>query len=213
MRVDPILLDFPDEFESARLTIRSPRPGDGPALRDALADSLEELRIWLPWADGPLPTEEECEKSVREAHVQFLSRQDLRLHLYLRGTNIQVGGSGLHRIDWNVPKFEIGYWLRTPHVGRGLMTEAVAAITQFAFNELGRGGLRSNVIPEMFAVLRYRLALVIRLKARSEMRFSIPLQESCVTRRYSRELIKIWSDFSLFLGVLRGRRYNSLRLI
>ena len=134
---DPILLDFPDSFETERLLIRSPRPGDGGSLRDALADSLPELQQWLPWANAPLASLEECEANCRRAYYQFKAREDLRLHLYLKGTNVQIGGSGLHRIDWTVPRFEIGYWLRTPYVGQGYMTEAVAGITEFAFATLG----------------------------------------------------------------------------
>jgi RimJ/RimL family protein N-acetyltransferase len=40
------------------------------------------------------------------------------------------------RLDWKVPKFEIGYWLRTPYCGKGLMTEAVNAVTAFAMQTL-----------------------------------------------------------------------------
>jgi RimJ/RimL family protein N-acetyltransferase len=47
-----------------------------------------------------------------------------------------VGGSGLHRIDWTVPKFEIGYWVRTSLQGQGYITEAVNGITDFAFTVL-----------------------------------------------------------------------------
>ena len=134
---DPLLLEFPDEFTTERLLIRSPRPGDGPALRAALADSLPELQEWLPWSEGPLPSVEASEIECRRAHARFVAREDLRLHLYLKGTNIQVGSSGLVRMDWSVPRFEIGYWLRTTYVGQGLMTEAVAGITDYAFRELG----------------------------------------------------------------------------
>ena len=134
--VDPIMLSFPDEFETKRLTIRSPRPGDGASLRAALAGSLEQLKKWLPWADAPLQAVEQYEEQCRHAYLKFLAREDLRLHLYLKGTDIQVGGSGLHRMNWKIPKFEIGYWLSTPYVGQGLMTEAVDGITKFAFEEL-----------------------------------------------------------------------------
>jgi RimJ/RimL family protein N-acetyltransferase len=48
-----------------------------------------------------------------------------------------VGGSGLHRIDWSVPRFEIGYWVRTPFAGQGYISEAVRGITTFAFDTLG----------------------------------------------------------------------------
>lgn len=56
--------------------------------------------------------------------------------LYLKDGNTYVGGSGLHSIDWTVPKFEIGYWCRKQFQGRGFMTEAVLAITQFAIGTL-----------------------------------------------------------------------------
>ena len=48
-----------------------------------------------------------------------------------------VGSSGLQGIDWEVPKFEIGYWCRTSFTGRGYITEAVRGITAFAFEALG----------------------------------------------------------------------------
>ena len=59
------------------------------------------------------------------------------LLLFLKGTGTLVGSSGLHRIDWEVPKFEIGYWCRTGFTGRGYVTEAVRGISAFAFDVLG----------------------------------------------------------------------------
>ena len=59
------------------------------------------------------------------------------LLLLLKGTLTLVGSSGLHRIDWGVPKFEIGYWCRTRFAGQGYVTEAVQGITAFAFEALG----------------------------------------------------------------------------
>ena len=59
------------------------------------------------------------------------------MHLWLKGTETLVGSSGLHRIDWAVPKFEIGYWCRTGMTGRGYVTEAVRGIAAFAFDVLG----------------------------------------------------------------------------
>jgi RimJ/RimL family protein N-acetyltransferase len=43
----------------------------------------------------------------------------------------------LQGIDWEVPKFEIGYWCRTRFTGHGYTTEAVRGITAFAFEALG----------------------------------------------------------------------------
>ena len=132
----PILRDFPARIETERLTIRAPQAGDGAENCAAILESLEELRPWMPWACEPLSPESQ-EAVMRRAHADFMSRTDLMLLLFVKGTNTMVGASGLHRIDWRVPKFEIGYWLRTKCTGKGYMTEAVAAIDAFAFATLG----------------------------------------------------------------------------
>lgn len=59
------------------------------------------------------------------------------MHLYLKETGTLVGSSGLHRIDWGVPMFEIGYWCRTGFSGQGYTTESVRGIAAFAFDTLG----------------------------------------------------------------------------
>lgn len=79
---------------------------------------------------------DDSEVSARRTRVRFLERSELRMHLFLRGTGTFVGSSGLHRIDWSVPKFEIGYWCRTPLAGQGYATEAVRGIANFAFDAL-----------------------------------------------------------------------------
>lgn len=133
--IEPILLDFPENIESERLLIRAPLWGDGAAVNEAIVESLEELRPWMPWAQKA-PTLEDSELSVRRARLQFLERKDLRLHLVHKVTGQLIGSSGLHRIDWETRKFEIGYWVRTTCEKQGYVTEAVHAITSFAIQEL-----------------------------------------------------------------------------
>ena len=132
----PILRDFPGAFETGRLLIRFPMPGDGPELHAAVRESMDELLPWMPWPKEH-GTVEDSEASARLARVRFLERTELRMHLYLKGTETLVGSSGLHRIDWEVPKFEIGYWCRTRFSRQGYTTEAVRGIAAFAFEALG----------------------------------------------------------------------------
>lgn len=133
---DPILRDFPYSFETERLLIRGPLPGDGKGVRTAVLESQAELKQWLPWA-VTIPNEEEYEANIRRGYHRFLAREDLWLMIILKDTGTIIGGSGLHRINWDVPKFEIGYWLSTSYSGQGYMTEAVETITNFAFEVLG----------------------------------------------------------------------------
>lgn len=132
----PILRDLPESFETDRLILRAPAPGDGAELCAAVSESLAELRPWLPWAKEP-PTAEGYEEFAREGRARFLMREELRFQLYLRSeTSTLVGSSGLHRMDWEAGRFEIGYWIRTRFAGQGYMTEAVRGLAWFAFREL-----------------------------------------------------------------------------
>lgn len=80
---------------------------------------------------------EQSEQLVRERHAAFLARTDLPMHIFLSDRRTYVGGTGLHRMDWSVPRFEIGYWIRSSFEGRGYVSEAVRALTRFALRSLG----------------------------------------------------------------------------
>ena len=154
--MNALLLDLPELFETERLTIRAPRPGDGAEMNAAIRETFDDLKMWLPWAQQ-IPTLEESEAFVRGAHCKFLAREDLTLFLFLKDSDTLVGSSGLHRISWDIPKFLIGYWCRKHFQGQGYITESTAAITTFAFETLGAKrveitcdskNIRSRRIPE-----------------------------------------------------------------
>lgn len=153
----PVMHDVPSEFTSERLLIRSPRPGDGAPVRAAVLESLAELRPWMAWAQE-IDEVEDFEARAREAQAKFLAREDLMLYLFDRTDGTFVGGSGLHRMDWNIPSFSIGYWVRTSLVGRGYVTEAVRAIEAVAF-DLGakRVSIEMDVRNERSAAVPRRL--------------------------------------------------------
>ena len=136
--MNPLDLQFSDQFESQRLLIRRPRPGDGRAVYEAVCETLTELRAWpasLPWAMFE-PSVEASENYCRQGHEAFAARRDLPLLLFLKGTDVLVGASGLHRMDWLERRFEVGYWCRRSMQGQGYITEAVQAIAAFAENTL-----------------------------------------------------------------------------
>jgi RimJ/RimL family protein N-acetyltransferase len=155
-KLKPSLLEFPEEFTTDRLLIRKPLPGDGKAVYGAIQASLNELKPWMPWAHSN-QSEQDVEANIVDSIAKFITREDLRLHILDKVTGEFIGSSGLHRIDWAVPKFEIGYWIDTRHSGKGYITEAAEAITRFAFTELhakrveircDSTNTRSRAIPE-----------------------------------------------------------------
>lgn len=74
---DPILLEIPEGFESERLRIRAPQWGDEAAVNEAIKESMEQLRLWMPWAQN-MPTIEESTSEIRCARLKFLERKDPR---------------------------------------------------------------------------------------------------------------------------------------
>jgi RimJ/RimL family protein N-acetyltransferase len=136
---DAILRDVPEIIRTERLVIRPPRPGDGEAVFEAVRESIAELRRFpasMPWALAE-PTVAESEKFCRQAHADFVARKDLAMIAFLRDSDTIVASSGLHGVDWSVPKFEVGYWGRTSFRGNGYVTEAARAIVEMAFDRLG----------------------------------------------------------------------------
>jgi RimJ/RimL family protein N-acetyltransferase len=130
-----VLLDMPDAIETERLILRSPMAGDGPAMNEAILDTWDSLHRWMPWA-RERPTVEETETIARQLHASFITRADLPMVMFLHDRKTVVGSTGLHRMDWSVPRFEIGYWIRRTHEAQGYVSEAVHALARFAFRML-----------------------------------------------------------------------------
>ena len=136
---DPLLIDVPERLDTARFIVRSPRRGDGPKLNEGVCASIEDLKPWMPWAQTA-PSQDDSEIVARRAQARFLLREDLTMFIFERtpdgSEGALVGGTGLHRMDWTVRKFEIGYWIRPEAAGQGHVSEAVNLLTVLAFGPL-----------------------------------------------------------------------------
>ena len=135
---NPILLDLPASIESARWLRRPPQSGDGARLHEAIVESLPELRRFLaslPWVVED-QTRESAEVFCRTADSNFLARRDLPFLMFAKVSGRLIGACGLHRTAWDVPKTEVGYWVRTSEAGKGYVTEAVNHLIAFAFAAL-----------------------------------------------------------------------------
>ena len=127
--------DVPELLETERMVLRSPLPGDGPAMNAAILETWESLHRWMPWA-RLRPSVENTEEIARRFRESFLARTDLPMFMFLQDRQTVVGSTGLHRMDWSVPRFEIGYWVRKRFVGQGYASEAVRALTHLAFTRM-----------------------------------------------------------------------------
>lgn len=138
--IEPLLIPWPPLLCGERLLLRAPQAGDGVALNEAVVQSLAELKPWMPWAQKA-PSLKQSELTCRQMAARFAQRDDMPLFIFARavdgGCGRLLGGTGLHRMDWSVPRFEIGYWRRSDEQGQGWITEAVHTLARFAFDHLG----------------------------------------------------------------------------
>lgn len=131
-----ILIDVPTQIESDSLILRIPhQSGDGNVVHQAIKDSINELKEWLSLFQE-IPTVEETEILLRNAHIDFLKRESLRYLIFHKSTHDFIGTASLHRINWKIGKCEIGYWINSQFSGHGYMTEVVRELTNLSFQQL-----------------------------------------------------------------------------
>jgi RimJ/RimL family protein N-acetyltransferase len=177
-----ILRDLPCELFGERVLLRPPRPGDGPALWEACDESREHLKPWMPWIEET-KTSADSEAYARRAYARWTLREDIPLAIWERETGRLLGGTGLHRINWELPAFEIGYWLRVSAVGQGYMTDTVRTLCQFAFETLkaNRVEIRCDALNERSAAVPRRLGFVHEATLRNSDRTTGgELRDTCI---------------------------------
>ena len=127
---------IPSRIETSRLVLRPYAAEDGPALFEAVQETQDELRRWIPWHDKHPTVEASTETCVRLAGF-FRDRTDFTMGIFDRESGRFLGGTGLHRVRWELPSFEIGYWLRQTAIGHGYVTESTATLVRLCFEQLG----------------------------------------------------------------------------
>jgi ribosomal-protein-serine acetyltransferase len=124
-----------------RVVLEPIEPRHADALWEAKESSLDELRRWMAWAEQP---RESHDGFVQAAHEQWGKGERV---FVVTVDALPVGTVGVDRYQPMFSSAEIGYWLRSDLCGRGLMTEAAAAVVEYSFAEIGihRLELRAGV--------------------------------------------------------------------
>ena len=71
----------------------------------------------------------------------------LTLHVVRRSDGALLGGVGLHHLDADQGRAELGYWIGKPFRRQGYGQEAARALTTFAFRRLGLHRVEARVFP------------------------------------------------------------------
>jgi RimJ/RimL family protein N-acetyltransferase len=148
-------------IHSQRLVLRCWNPADAALLKEAIDDSLEHLRPWMPWAKPEPETLDAKAQRLRQFRGRFDLDQDYVYAILNREENAVLGGTGLHTRQGE-GVLEIGYWIHVDHVNQGLATEAAGALTRVAFevNRVGRVEIHCDPINARSAAVPNKLGFV-----------------------------------------------------
>lgn len=103
---------------------------DAAELGEAIRESVEHLRPWMAWiSEEPLPLDQRT-KLINQWERDWAQGGDVILGVFLDG---RIAGScGLHR-RIGPDGLEIGYWIHSAFLRRGLATRVAGVLTGAAF--------------------------------------------------------------------------------
>lgn len=138
-----LLLDVPEQLETERLILRPYRAGDGSAYLDVC---LRNKRHLLPYESGnpALDVEnlDDAETLVRQFAVDWMARNAFFLGAWRKPSGEFAAQIYIGVVSWELPEFEIGYFVDCRYEGQGYVVEATRAAIDFCFNHLGAYRLR-----------------------------------------------------------------------
>jgi [ribosomal protein S5]-alanine N-acetyltransferase len=123
-------------IETERLILRPLALSDAPAIQRHFNNwnIIRHLAAIVPW---PYP-EDGAETFVRQQLEKISAGEEIYLWvLVLRGSDAEAIGNIRFRPRADGTKGDRGFWLAEPYWKRGLMTEAITAVNDFAFLTLG----------------------------------------------------------------------------
>lgn len=132
-----LLLEIPSRFETDRLVLRMYEKGDGEHLfallergnnRQLLDEHLDEAKNVL--------TLEDAEINVRKHAAEWMSRERFVMGIWRKEDETFTGEIWIEPKNWEVPSFELGYYIDPAHEGEGFATEAARRSVKFLFNDL-----------------------------------------------------------------------------
>ncbi len=132
-----LLLEPSIQIETNRLLIRKYEKGDGKGLY-ALLERNDNRNFLVEHVDEAtnVKTLEDAEVRVRQLSAFWVARNRFVMGIWLKETNEFIGNIWIEPKRWEVPSFELGYYLDQEQTGKGLATEAVKRAMKFIFDEL-----------------------------------------------------------------------------
>ncbi len=138
---------------ASRIYLRRCRKHDACHLFGLLRQNRSWLSEWLQPQPEMLKIES-VTNLIAEDHLLARRGQRLDLGIFLRDDDRLIGRIAMHTVDYGIQRSAgLSYWLDQQMTGRGLMKEAIATLTSFAFEEACLHRVWLHIINENVASL------------------------------------------------------------
>jgi len=132
MSIDQAFADFPT-LTTKRLLLRQLHISDAEA--EFATSSDEETMQYIP--SLPHKTLAETIQQLERLRERYEQRQTLLWAITLKGSERVIGTCGFYRLQEEHSLAEVGYKLNRDYWRQGIVSEAVLAVVEYGFRELG----------------------------------------------------------------------------
>ncbi len=135
--MDPAYPKLSESLETGRLLVRKYKAGDGTALL-ALLERNNNRQFLLPNVEevAKIKDIDAAEVKVRQHAEEWEDRKRFVMGIWRKKDSLYIGEIWIEPNQWNVPSFELGWFLDAGVLGKGLATEAANRSLTFLFNNL-----------------------------------------------------------------------------
>jgi RimJ/RimL family protein N-acetyltransferase len=131
-----MLLEIPSKLETERLIMRPYQKGDGKPYFSLLHNNFEHLKDHVDEATT-VDTEKKAEIRIRELAADWVARTRFIMGIWEKASHTYIGEIWIEPKKWDVPLFEIGWFLGKDYERKGFITEAAKASLKLLFEDLG----------------------------------------------------------------------------
>lgn len=152
----------PDLIDAGLLVLRRATVADAEAMAQSVADNLDHLAPWMPWATPEAGTLAVQRERLAAVDAAWQAGEEFNYLAVSKENGSILGRFGLHR-RIGPGALELGYWLSADAVGHGYATAGARALTTAALSlsdihrveiHCDEANVRSRGVPER---LGYRL--------------------------------------------------------
>lgn len=146
MSIDKAFVTFP-QLETEKLILRKLDLHDAPNMFSYFSkDEVTEF-----YDLETFTSEKQADELIKRFATRYEAKKQIRWAITLREVDQLIGTIGFHAIETEHWKAEIGYELHPTYWGKGIMSEVIAAVIRYGFNEMKLNRIEAFYDPKNFS--------------------------------------------------------------